>query len=131
MRTTFRICLPSLLLLFISFHPYQGIGQTNPVAAPNKYTISGFIKDAKTGEALIGGTVTVKELKGTGVSANSYGFYSLTIPEGNYTISVMFMGYITNFSTLSLKKNTKLDFALSELSKGLNEVPITAEKSDA
>jgi hypothetical protein len=131
MKNTFPNYFFSLLLFFLLFHPFPGIGQTNPVAAPNKYTISGYIKDAKTGEALIGATVTVKELKGTGVGANSYGFYSLTIPEGNYTISVMFMGYITNVFPINLKQNTKLDFPLSELSKDLNEVTITAEKSDA
>ena len=51
-----------------------------PVFAQNKYTLSGYVKDAKTGELLIGAEVYIKELM-KGQSTNNYGFYSITVPE--------------------------------------------------
>jgi len=79
-----------------------------------KYTISGYVKDGKTGEELIGAIVIIKELAATGVSTNAYGFFSITLPAGNYTISSQFLGYEAKTSLLALSKNTKLDFMLSE-----------------
>jgi hypothetical protein len=49
-------------------------------------TISGILKDSQSGETLIGATIFVNELK-LGASTNVYGFYSLTIPSGSYTIT--------------------------------------------
>jgi hypothetical protein len=51
-----------------------------------KYTISGIISDAETGETMIGATISVKELPATGTITNAYGYYSLTIPKGEYTL---------------------------------------------
>ena len=69
--------LTSLVLLLICF---------NVAFAQQKHTISGHIKDAETGEELIGATIFINELK-TGGTTNVYGFYSLTIPEGKYTLT--------------------------------------------
>ena len=55
------------------------------------YTISGYVKEAETGEFLIGATVYLQESM-QGTSTNQYGFYSLTVKEGNYTIDFSFMG---------------------------------------
>ena len=62
--------------------------------AQGRYTISGNIVDATNGEGLIGATVLIKEL-GTGGVTNEYGFYSVTLPEGEYTLSVSYVGYET------------------------------------
>ena len=71
-----------LLLTILLLVTYQGIAQQN-------YTISGYVRSSETGEALIGATVLVKELyKGT--MANAYGFYSITLPEGNHTVQYSF-----------------------------------------
>jgi len=61
--------------------------------AQEKYTLSGTIKDAETGEDLIGATVSVVENLGTGAVTNVYGFYSLTLPKGEYTLRYSFIGY--------------------------------------
>ena len=57
-----------------------------------KITISGTIKDNKSTETLIGVNVYIDELK-TGTNTNEYGFYSLTIPTGSYTIRISYVGY--------------------------------------
>jgi hypothetical protein len=94
----------------------------------NKYTISGFVSDDKTGEELIGATVMVTELTSTGFSTNAYGFYSLTIPKGKYTVSAQFVGYETFVTTVILNENQKLNFRLKEKITELDEVVITKEK---
>ena len=64
-----------------------------PVHAGQLITLSGYIRDAKTGEDLIGATVSVKEFSGRGTVTNSYGFYSLSLPSGQYQITAQYMGY--------------------------------------
>ncbi len=57
-----------------------------------KFTLSGSVKDEKTGEELIGATVLVQNLQGVGINANEYGFYSLTLQKGNYTLKTSYVG---------------------------------------
>lgn len=103
----------------------------NPlVKAQTKYTISGYVKDEKTGEELIGATVFIKELKHTGTSTNAYGFYSLTIPEGKYTITAQFIGYAARFIPLSLYQNITQNITLTETLTRLDEVVVSGEKKD-
>lgn len=77
--------------------------------AQNKITLSGTIADAASKEALIGVNVYIPELK-TGISTNEYGFYSITIPKGNYSIKVGFVGYNSIEDTLNVTENLKKDF---------------------
>jgi hypothetical protein len=101
------------------------------ISAQNKYTISGSIKDSKNGEDLIGVNVFVKELPDIGVATNVYGFYSLTIPEGSYTIVYRYVGYQVIEKKVDLKENQKINLELSPDSEILVEVVINAEKEDA
>lgn len=97
--------------------------------AQNK-TVSGYLKDAENGELLIGATAYIKEIS-IGVTTNSYGFYSLTAPTGNYEISFSYIGYKTKKIRLDLKENQTLNVKLKEESKYLNEVIIAGEAADA
>ena len=54
----------------------------------DKFTISGTIKDGKTGEELIGATIFLKDTTGIGAVTNAYGFYSLTIPSQKHQVVV-------------------------------------------
>jgi hypothetical protein len=58
-----------------------------------KYTISGYVRDDKSGEELIGAAIGVNEMPSIGISTNAYGYYSLTVPKGKCTIMVNFIGY--------------------------------------
>jgi hypothetical protein len=98
--------------------------------AQEKYTISGTIKDKKNGETVIGAIVRVNELKGTGAATNEYGFYSLTLPKGTYTLSFEFLGYKTQALSVTLDKNQKTDIAFEESSKDLNEVTVSATRDN-
>lgn len=95
-----------------------------------KHTISGEIKDSKTGETLIGASVYPSEMPTKGVVTNAYGFYSITLPEGKYNLVSQYTGYEKSSQTIDLKQNMKVNFELGESVISLNEVVVTAEKQD-
>ncbi len=107
--------LPLLLILFF----YKGFSQT-------KHTISGYIKDASNGEALIGATVYIRE-NATGTTANAYGFYSITLPSGKYKIDFSFVGYEQMEKEFSLDEDIKFDVELKESVAELQEVVVNAK----
>lgn len=90
------------------------------------FTLSGNMKDAETGEDLIGSTVFVKELS-KGTSANLYGFYSLTLPAGNYTIEFSYVGYESFIKKINLNKDMKINIELQVKNETLKEVVIEGE----
>ena len=96
----------------------------------NKYTINGYVKDSQTGEVLIEAVIVVKELPQAGTTTNAYGFYSLTIPEGTYTLSAQLMGYEPRALQITLNQNVKQNFLLIEKSVEQKEVVVTGERND-
>ena len=105
-----------------------------PVFSKNEITksatISGFVRDAKSGETLTGAVIFPKEDPTTGINTNSYGYYSLTLPAGSYTIIVQYLGYKTKTISLDLKENVKVDIEMEEESIALKEITITGERSN-
>jgi hypothetical protein len=93
-------------------------------------TISGFVRDAKNGETLTGAVIYPKENSDAGITTNSYGYFSLTLPIGNYTIIVQYLGYKTKIISLDLKENVKFTFDMEEESIALNEITISGEKNN-
>lgn len=93
------------------------------------FTISGYMRDAATGEELLYATVLVKET-GQGVTTNLYGFYSITLPKGDYTIQYAYIGMATSEISLSLNADTKQDVELQNAGVELDEVVVTAEKEN-
>ncbi|MBT6766472.1 MAG: TonB-dependent receptor, partial [Prolixibacteraceae bacterium] len=98
--------------------------------AQTKFVLSGSIKDADTGEDLIGASVIVENLQNTGSVSNNYGFDSLTLPGDNFTIRFQFVGYEPQFIKISLNENIKLDVELSEKSYEIGNVVVTGERAD-
>jgi len=98
-----------------------------PAFSQSKFTVSGYVKDAANGEALIGATVYVKSLA-TGATTNVYGFYSLTLQSGDYDIEISYIGFTTQIKTLNLRENTRLDIELQGEETQLEEVVVTATK---
>lgn len=98
--------------------------------AQSKYTISGIITDSATGETMIGATVSVKEQSGVGTACNNYGFYSLTLPQGSYTLVIGYLGYDAITKQISLTANLKTDFKLSPNAQVMDEVVVNAEREN-
>lgn len=102
-----------------------------PVQAQQRsFTVSGYVRDAATGEELIGATVQVLEL-GSGATTNIYGYYAMPIPAGNYTIRYKYLGYENIERSLNLQEDIRLDIALQPEDAQLQEVVITGERQDA
>lgn len=95
----------------------------------HNYSVSGTIKDKKTGETLSGATVGFLEHPG-GVVTNSYGFYSITIPEGKYSMIISYSGYATDTIQLDLKQNIVLNRTMSAANTQLKEVVVAARKGN-
>lgn len=98
--------------------------------AQSRQTISGTLKDAGTGEVLIGASIRIPALKGAGTVTNAYGFYALTVPVGTYTLVVSYTGYETFTREVLLDKALKLDITLAPGATGLQEVVVAAQKKD-
>ncbi len=98
-------------------------------SAQKHFTISGFVKEAETGESLLGANVYIKEsLQGT--NTNSYGFYSLTVHEGTYTLVISYLGFITQEYPVVMNKDIRINVKLATIAIETQEVTITAEKAD-
>jgi hypothetical protein len=98
--------------------------------AQQKYTISGYIRDSLSKENLIGAAVAVKG-QGKGVNCNVYGFYSLTLPAGSYTLSFSFVGYNPQEFVVTLDGNNVLNVSLFPKSSLSQEIVISSRKRDA
>jgi len=84
---------------------------TIPGFSQEKFTINGYVRDSLSAETLIGASVIIGEQE-IGVRSNSYGFYSITLPAGIYTVQVSFAGYITSAYEINLNSNISFDFNL-------------------
>lgn len=94
-----------------------------------RYTISGNIKDASTGEEIVGASVTIKG-QTVGTVTNVYGYYSLTLPQGNYTILYKCLGFMDEEREVKLEKNVTLNVELKTRDVKLKEVEVTARAKD-
>ncbi|ENA1802928.1 TonB-dependent receptor [Flavobacterium psychrophilum] len=92
--------------------------------AQDRFTISGIISDAKNNETLIGVNISSKNTKAFAVT-NEYGFYSLTLPKGDYQIAISYVGFQKIEETISLTQNIKKNYSLSDSEQQLEEVVIT------
>ncbi|PIB27836.1 TonB-dependent receptor [Maribacter sp. 4G9] len=103
----------------------------NNVFSQEKFTLSGVITEESSNETLIGVTIAFPSL-GSGVTTNEYGFYSITLPKGEYQAVVSYLGFRDIVQDISLGKDMKMDFQLSEEAEQLQEVVVTenVEKLD-
>jgi hypothetical protein len=115
------------LLLLAMFLGFQGFSE-DPESV-RKPAISGHVKDATSGEELIGATVYIKEL-GKGTSTNVYGFYTISVDTGNYTLVVSYMGYAPVSRKVKLYGDISIDIELTPNETVLEEVVITGQRKN-
>ncbi|MBI6120280.1 TonB-dependent receptor [Salegentibacter maritimus] len=109
--------LSSLILVFF----FISLG----LNAQEKYTLKGTISNASNNETLIGVNILIPEEK-KGVITNEYGFYSIKLPKGTYTIEISYLGFQSIQKTISIEGDTTFNTALTASSENLNEVVITS-----
>jgi len=93
------------------------------------YAVSGDVRDHATGESIIGATVLIKN-KNSGVVTNSFGFYSITLPAGNYEMELRCVGYEIFAAPLKLQSNLHKDFELNPISFTGGPVIIEGTRKD-
>jgi hypothetical protein len=113
-----------LPLLFVLLMPLALCAQSK-----RSFSVSGTIKDQKTGETLTGATISFPEHPGLGVVTNAYGFYSITIPAGNYSMVISYSGYAVDTMVLNLKQDVVFNRTLSSVNSALQEVVVTSRKA--
>ncbi|AMM50023.1 TonB-dependent receptor [Rufibacter sp. DG15C] len=118
MPVALRFLLSLLLFLCLS----------SSLAAQDKVTLSGTLRDASTGEPLIGANVGILGTA-SGVITNTNGFYSLTTVPGSYRIQFSYLGYQSQINELSLTSDVKLNLELTALNTELKEVVVEGERN--
>lgn len=121
MKTMFKT-LGLFLLLFLSNYLLFAEGEDEAA----RKTISGYIRDAETGEELIGATIYIKEIK-TGTTSNVYGFYSISLLPGQYNFSVAYLGYENIEKQINLTENVTLNIEMQAKRTTIQEVVITGK----
>ncbi|MBS1779904.1 MAG: TonB-dependent receptor [Bacteroidetes bacterium] len=96
--------------------------------AQKKVTLSGYVRDGGSGEAIIGATVFIKELA-LGTQTNTYGFYSLSAPAGNYTVIFSYVGFGTRTETINMVDNVSFNADMQNTTT-MKEVEVTSIRQD-
>lgn len=108
-----------LFTIFLLFVP--------SLSAQKNYTISGYVKDEATGEFMPGANAYVKETM-QGTATNPYGFYSLTLPAGKYTLVISFIGYNDFQISVDLQEDLRQNVSLGSKAIQAKEVVITESR---
>ena len=120
LKTTILIQILLLLLL---------TANGNNREPQEKIVISGYVRDNANGEVLAGVTVSENILK-RGTATNAYGYYSLTLPAGQYDIQFSYIGYKTVRKPVAADRNTTVEVALELADNQLDEVVVSGKRTD-
>ncbi len=101
----------------------------NQSVAQKRFTINGYVRDLSTGESLIGASVSVKG-NSKGITTNLFGFYSITVNEGAYTIVTTFVGYKSEIINLEIHSDTALNISLISGQNLSEEIIVTSKKRE-
>ena len=101
----------------------------NFIYTQNSFTISGYVQDNSNNELIIGASVIVKELQ-IGTVTNNYGFFSLTLVEGDYDLIFQSLGFEDQSLNFSLDRNISVNIFLNENIESLDEVILSKNIED-
>lgn len=97
--------------------------------AQDRFTISGYVRDSSSNESVIGATIFVKGIS-KGYSSNQYGFYSITLPKGSYSLTVSHVGYEARELQVDLQTDRQLNIQLLPRVAQSKEVVIFSKRRD-
>jgi hypothetical protein len=90
--------------------------------------LSGFLREMGSRESLPGASVYIQSLK-QGTTANAFGFYSISLPPGNYAVQFSFVGMTSRLDTIELKQSMVYDVELKP-GKQLSEIEIVGDATN-
>ena len=120
----FKFCCAVILILWL--HPLHA---QNPVSS-NRFTLNGYVRDSLSGESIIGASISVNG-ESKGVASNQYGFYSITLDKGNYSINFSHVSYLGKTISIDLDSNQSFNADLISKSAAINEVIVYSRRRDA
>ena len=103
------------------------IGTKTNTIQPGKATLSGYIRDGKSGESVVGASIYVTNTK-TGVATDQFGYFTIVLPKGRQILSVRGIGMRDTRRQIILYADGKLIIEMQEQITSLKEVKISAEK---
>src|SRR5258705_8889258 len=114
----------------VNWISYIAFPEDVPVQKVNRYTLNGYVKDSLSGESIIGATVSVNG-QSKGVASNQYGFYSITLDQGIYSINVSHISYLGKSIAVDLASNQSFNFEMLSKSTLSDEVIVYSKRRDA
>ncbi len=96
----------------------------------NRFSLNGYVRDSLSGESIIGATISVNG-QSKGVTSNQYGFYSITLDSGAYTISVSHISYVAKSIAVNLSSNQSYNFDIVSKTFANSEVIVYSKRRDA
>ncbi|MFA5556151.1 MAG: TonB-dependent receptor [Flavobacteriaceae bacterium] len=92
--------------------------------AQTQYTLSGTVTDQNTNETLIGVTISIREAN-IYTATNEYGFYSVSVPEGIYTLEVSYIGYVVLSESVTVSENTRKNISMQSSETMIEAIEIS------
>ena len=109
---------------------FKSANSQNKPRSVDKFTLNGYVRDSISGETVIGATIAVNG-QSKGVASNQYGFYSITLDGGSYSISITHISYLPKSINIDLKENTDFNFEVVSKSSAISEVIVYTKRRDA
>ncbi len=105
---------------------YQ-IGTKTNISAAGKATIAGYVRDAKTGEAIVGAVVSADSLPAE-ISTDGFGYYSIVLPKGDHVLHINSLGMKETKRQVVLHSDGKLNIELQNYVATLKDVVVLSER---
>ena len=115
----------AVITFLLSFFLWIGSLQSQ-----QRFTISGYVRDSLSRETLIGASLSVVG-QSKGVNSNAYGFFALSLPEGEHTVVASFIGYEPREVRVAISGDLRLNIALVPKAALSKEIVVSARKRDA
>jgi hypothetical protein len=104
------------------------IGDRSGRNSGNKATVAGYVRDAKTGEPVVGASVYIDH-PGLGIASDQYGYYAISIPRGRHVLYVQSIGMKDTRRQLLVNADGRLNIDLNSRVLALRNVVISSEKA--
>ena len=121
-RNPYRCVIGFFFYTMMAFHPGMLYSQTS-----GQYTLSGYLRDAVNGETLLNATISINP-GGIVTQTNAYGFFSVVLVPGKYTVGFSYTGYSLLQKEIDIDKDISLNISLRSTAAQLQEVTVSAEK---
>ncbi|MGF7231528.1 carboxypeptidase-like regulatory domain-containing protein, partial [Arachidicoccus sp.] len=117
--------ITTLLIFFLTAFNIVAFSQ-------RQISINGKLRDAASGETIAAATITLSGNRTATTISNDYGFYSISLPEGKYTLTVSYIGYKPYSHYIFLRKDTLINLSIQQaaLSNTLGTVVVSATKKN-